>query len=156
MNNEKNKTNWSGCWIPFVCFFGALFGFYSLITVPDSSHLSKVYRNRERSASHIWYKDEPEGEDHWQSPEETERLGTGDCEDSALLLMRNISRETDIEPFLVVIRTEGDSHHAIVKSDGHFIEPKSGVWLNEEETTKNIVYTLSYNQAMRRIDPPKK
>ncbi len=33
----------------------------------------------------ITYKEEPEGEDHWQQPAETLSLGTGDCEDFAIL-----------------------------------------------------------------------
>jgi len=37
-------------------------------------------------ACQIVYKKEEDGEDYWQSPDETRKLGTGDCEDIALLL----------------------------------------------------------------------
>lgn len=65
------------------------------------------------TACGIEYKSEPAGEDHWQSPEETIRLGTGDCEDKALLLwyvLRHVRGVKDVR--LVVGQTHVVLHHA--------------------------------------------
>lgn len=44
-----------------------------------------------RESLDLEYLDDPE--DYWQSPEETARLGTGDCEDKALYLRALLIRE---------------------------------------------------------------
>ena len=44
-------------------------------------------------ASQITYKGEEGGKDYWQSPIETERLGTGDCEDLAFYLQDELRKE---------------------------------------------------------------
>lgn len=45
-----------------------------------------VMRECFNKAAAIEYKEEPAGEDYFQTPEETEKLGTGDCEDKAKYL----------------------------------------------------------------------
>ena len=46
-----------------------------------------------RARSQITYKDEPGKQDYWQTPDETRRLGTGDCEDITLYLQDELKKE---------------------------------------------------------------
>lgn len=48
------------------------------------SHRAQV-KSAWKQACDIQYVPEPRGEDYWQPPEITEMLGTGDCEDKAIL-----------------------------------------------------------------------
>src|SRR3989344_1737407 len=51
-----------------------------------------VIRECFNKAASIEYKSEPDGDDYWQTPEETERLGTGDCEDKAIYLHNQLKK----------------------------------------------------------------
>jgi len=53
---------------------------------PYDGKYEKVRKYLKEVYTKIRYVPEPDGIDYWQLPEETEALGTGDCEDMAILL----------------------------------------------------------------------
>ena len=62
---------------------------------------------------HATYKSEEPGKDHWQTPEETLLLGTGDCEDFAILCMWKM-RECGLDSALGCIPMKNGTFHAVV------------------------------------------
>lgn len=62
----------------------------------------------------ITYTSEPAGADHWQTPTETDRLRTGDCEDFAIAkaaaLLQNGIPESSIDYYQGSTRTGGEMH----------------------------------------------
>jgi len=54
--------------------------------VPLNMSFNQALEAYEWVRANIEYEEEPRGEDHWQSAAETIELGTGDCEDQAILL----------------------------------------------------------------------
>lgn len=62
----------------------------------------------------IKYLAEPEGQDKWQFPSETIKLGTGDCEDYALGKFFTIAWLTAWVPEFVTCKLEGQAHVVVV------------------------------------------
>jgi predicted transglutaminase-like cysteine proteinase len=65
--------------------------------------------------TNIHYK--PDVADYWQAPAETLKLGTGDCEDLAILKQhfivgKNIAKRKDTHLWLVKMRFKGQKHYA--------------------------------------------
>lgn len=58
----------------------------------------------------IRYLEEQAGQDVWQLPTETIALGTGDCEDYAILKYFTIKWFTEYEPEFVVCKLNGQAH----------------------------------------------
>jgi len=89
---------------------------------------------------HVKYKKDI-GKDHAQSPQETLTLGTGDCEDLALLFINIAYVTLDIKCDLIRVNTrkivEGGrtTHATVLTPDGIIIEPLSGRVVN---------YTIRY------------
>ena len=50
--------------------------------------------------------------DYWQTPAETYALGTGDCEDYAIMKADLLSH---LAPVLLVVHSHGDTWHAILR-----------------------------------------
>lgn len=59
---------------------------------PHNKDYQKVYEYLE-TASRFEYMADVKGADYWQSPSETERLGTGDCDDKAIWLYSKLIKE---------------------------------------------------------------
>ena len=79
--------------------------------------------------SRIIYRHEPESEDKWQTPEETLKLGTGDCEDIALLKADilgwfNLSG-MEIDLLLVHVRQTRDDHAILLVRDNLVLDCRS-------------------------------
>ena len=55
-----------------------------------------------KQACAIEYKPEPFGQDYWQAPSETITLGTGDCEDKAILLWYTLRHINGSDAYFVV------------------------------------------------------
>jgi hypothetical protein len=60
--------------------------------IPYDKKYQKVHEYLE-TASRFEYKADVQGADYWQSPSETERLGTGDCDDKAIWLYSKLIKE---------------------------------------------------------------
>jgi len=96
-----------------------------------------VYLSCFEDACKIKYqKDEghDQGQDNWQTPEETIRKGTGDCEDMAILLYRNLKRE-GLKP-------------RIVSGFGNIHELEPHVWVEYDHPTQG---TLIPDPSIRKI-----
>lgn len=65
----------------------------------------------------IKYLAEPDGQDVWQFPSDTIRLGTGDCEDYALGKFFTIKWLTGWSPVFVTCRLNGQAHAVVMVDD---------------------------------------
>ena len=74
----------------------------------------------------IKYKSDPPGYDYWQTPEETETLKTGDCEDKAILLMYLLNKMGIDSWLLIVEHIITQDNHALVFSNNKFLESTNG------------------------------
>jgi predicted transglutaminase-like cysteine proteinase len=61
----------------------------SPFSVTEYSKFNSVFEQ----VSKLEYKREAAGEDYWQTEAETDKLGTGDCEDYAISLMTKLTRQ---------------------------------------------------------------
>ena len=85
----------------------------------------------------VEYKKEPTGCDYWQTPEETERLKTGDCEDRSGLIYRNLIKAGTADWMLYRIQSGCNKriqHYdtGIILENDLYVITKSGIYrLNE-------------------------
>jgi len=72
---------------------------------------SKYKRVRDylKTASRFRYKRDKKGADYWQLPEETEKLGTGDCEDKAIWLYSKLLKDGFEDVRLVIGKEKENS-----------------------------------------------
>ena len=86
--------------------------------------------------------------DEWQTPKETMELGTGDCEDYAILMI-SILEEMDIESFMVVIkRNDVHNYHALVEVDGLYYEPTGNFTVDTIVDGWEIEMILTYEDLI--------
>jgi len=79
--------------------------------------------------SNLSYKSDKEvyGKSYWQTPEETYRLRTGDCEDFALLFMYLTEKNLGLETELIIVGYNSSSaNHAVVGVGGQWYETTGG------------------------------
>lgn len=92
----------------------------------------------------IEYKDDPE--EIWQSPHMTKELGTGDCEDFAILKAYKLQ---DYNPVLVIVQTETVQHALLrVEMEGkyYYLDNRYDFVLTETE------YRLYYPWELIKLD----
>ena len=80
--------------------------------------ITKAKRINDSINDQITYKGERRPRDHWQKPEETMELGTGDCEDFAILKMHLLLEAGFSEKNVWVERVYIDDEHG---TDGHMV-----------------------------------
>lgn len=70
-------------------------------------------------------------DNEWQSPRQTIELGTGDCEDMALLFLYLVEQEYGVRGEIAVINQGNDTGtlHAIALIDGVYYDPTGGIIL---------------------------
>lgn len=89
---------------------------------------------------------------YWQTPEETLKRKTGDCEDHAILLAYYIKKSyVEYEP-KIIIGTIEDIGHAWVKWNGYYYEATTGKRLSYKEYEQTYVAKteLTLNKALKR------
>ena len=88
---------------------------------PYDGKYEKVRKYLKDIYTSIRYVPEPEGVDYWQLPEETVALGSGDCEDMAILLYVRLKQE-GVTPLRLCIGKHSTSaalmHAWVLWSDG--------------------------------------
>ena len=87
--------------------------------------------------------------EYWQTPGQTYRRGTGDCEDFVLLAMYLVYRGTGIEPVMVV-GYNGVGWHAWVEVGGEWWEPQSGMRSDAYVDSYSNIGRIDYGEAMYR------
>ena len=102
------------------------------------------------------------GRDHWQTPEETEINGYGDCEDKAIWLFKKL-RENRYQNARVVVGKlkEGyQGYHAWVEyTDAtgvtHILDAstQAKIWKRQEVTPSYFVPYFSYDEKIRYMHP---
>lgn len=115
------------------------YGFPAMRT-PYDKRYHKIEKYLKTAYTHIDYKADKRGGDHWQLPFETEHLGTGDCEDKAIWLYSKLVKEEINNIRLVVgkYKLEVTGFHAWINwyDDGHvyIIDPTmdANIWLAEQ------------------------
>lgn len=101
-------------------------------------------------AKQIKYLAEPRGEDYWQTPEETENLKTGDCEDFAIYL-NNLWKKEGLQGRLIlgIPRRRSDKRHAWNEIDWrnetYLVDAISSVFIRKKD--KSINYYLETDFA---------
>jgi len=61
----------------------------------------------------LWYAEEPEGQDYWQSPQETFDLKSGDCDDAAILAMY-ILQKHGYKCYILMVWNKNSGHMVCV------------------------------------------
>jgi len=86
--------------------------------------------------------------DNWQTPTESLRKGTGDCEDFALLMLESL-RLTGIRGEFVIVHIAGSSaNHAIVYVDGIYYDPTGADYGPVFPATWRLIVRYSYSIAL--------
>jgi len=90
----------------------------------------QYFRETEQVHRLIHYTRDKEGEDHWQSPEETLERRRGDCEDMAFLLQDRLKQRGYDSVVRIGRRTQDSELHAWVEvhtnNARYVLEPTSG------------------------------
>ena len=87
------------------------------------------------------------GKDHWQTPDETTELGTGDCEDIAIAKFFSLKAK-GFDPYL---------GYAVMGSrEGHMICICNGVVLDCQDRPFNLVFTFNEEAVFVEGKPIKK
>jgi len=83
---------------------------------PYDARYERVRQYMQELREKVRYQPEPEGKDYWQLPEESERLGTGDCEDFAIWLYAKMKREgvNNVRLCIGKFHSDADQMHAWV------------------------------------------
>ena len=103
-----------------------------------------------------------EGRDHWQTPQETEINGYGDCEDKAIWLFKRL-RESRYESVRVVVgklKKNFHGYHAWVehtdaKGTTHILDAstQTRIWKRHEISHSYFVPYFSYDEKTRHMHP---
>ena len=108
--------------------------------------------------SNISYRSEPPGRDRWQTPQETWRLGHGDCEDFALLVL-HLCRRSGISCIMRIYYGAGGSSagHAVVlgriERDQSWWISSNGVYERTDDPDAYIAFALCWkNSGLTHID----
>ena len=108
---------------------------HPLPLAPDQylSELARTLRTPEDIETflqqHVRYSSEPQGEDHWQTAQETLERGEGDCEDFAFLGQE-------------ILQRQGKASH-VISPPGHAV----CVWIEKRADGNYDVYTLDENRV---------
>jgi len=89
-------------------------------------------------------------EDYWQTPEESYKLKTGDCEDHAILYMFILKRQFNLDSYLVIVK-QLMGIHAIVyipSIDKYYDPMNDSIYQNNEIAKKQTLEQYIYSQAL--------
>ena len=108
---------------------------------------SSFYEARTWVAKNITYKKACLGNDK-QTPEETYKLRTGDCDDYAILLAY-FGYKLGLDVKIIAVWLDNrDCGHAIVYYNGHYVEPQiSYCYWTDLNEPYHIVFTYTYHDA---------
>lgn len=88
--------------------------------------------------------EEIHGESYWQTPEETVKLKTGDCEDFCILFMWLCYQYLNMKPDMLILRRWGEDHTIVDYRDYIFLD-----YYNWYENGDYIyIDTYSWNKTM--------
>lgn len=96
----------------------------------------------------IEYKFEGVGIDYWQTPEQTYRLKTGDCEDKALLLMYILKNKLGVEShFLLIENIFTQAGHAMLltNDDDYLLSTEEG---NTLPKGWKVLHIITYSEVL--------
>lgn len=116
------------------------------------------FMDKFNEVSSIKYVHEAKGEDYWQTPKETERLGTGDCEDKAFYLQDKLKKQ-GIESevcFGLLVFTERESGHAWVEyklgGRSYVVDPTNGTIFDRAEMSRMLYFKLPERIFKEQMD----
>ena len=109
-----------------------------------SIHIESVEDALAWCADNIIYKTDRESTgviDYWQSPEQTYKLRTGDCEDFCFLLMYLMKEKLNLSPkFVIVQKIDNNECHAVVELGDKWYESTGGFEANKNHYRLKATY----------------
>lgn len=121
----------------------------------DWEGYQKVYLPYSK-ARQIRYFPEKKDEDYWQTPEETERLKTGDCEDFAIYL-NHLWKKEGLQGKLVlgIPRRRSDKRHAWNeinwKNETYLADAASGVFIRKKDKSTNYYIEIDMSPYYSKL-----
>lgn len=84
---------------------------------------------------------------HWASPQQTMKIGKGDCEDFAVLLQHRLKTK-GIQSKVVIVKNKDGRYHALLKVWYWYIEPQIfGKYLEKKDLVIDEVLDIRNIQA---------
>ena len=89
-------------------------------------------------------------EDYWQTPEETYKLKTGDCEDHAILYMFILKKQFNLDSDLVIVKQLMGIHAIVyIPSIDKYYDPMTdSIYQNNEIAKKQTLEQYTYSQTL--------
>lgn len=122
----------------------ALFLVVSCVSTP-TSNLTELQEVNSLVNAYVVYKRDLEGNDYWQTPDETLLRGTGDCEDYAILKAHYLAK---YNPRLVAVqvRSSGE-YHALLRVEGYYLDNRLPEILTEEQMAKEYHFYVAFPEG---------
>ena len=87
--------------------------------------------------------------EEWQTPEETLELGTGDCEDFVILMLKIVNDTYDIKGDLIIFKNiKTGILHAVAGLDNMYYDVTNNAIFDEYPSSYEYYDTFSYDKTM--------
>lgn len=130
----------------------------SPVSCVSCSHTPNPILKSFNEVHNLEYKSEEPGEDYWQTPKETERLGKGDCEDFAYYLQDKLKKrgiKSEVK-FGYGSLMDNSSGHAWVEynlgKDTYVLDPTNGTIFRRDSISPFLYFKLPERVFKKKMD----
>ena len=121
---------------------------YMDLSLPEEMTVAEILEEVGKiDYSYDWDSENPHLE-YWQSPTETEELGTGDCEDFAIYFMYLANYYFGWEPELVLVKLSGLGLHYYAEYDGIIYDWRYQFKVGEHPIEHTEILRYDYDYVM--------